>query len=113
MTKMLGMRQGGRSMCAERCVHHRLRECAKEGMPMSQSQFVSPVPGIFFRCPSPDKPPFKEVGDPIAPGEVVCLVEVMKTFYEVRAETSGSIVRFLVEDGDSVEVGQPLADVDG
>ena len=78
---------------------------------MSQGQLVSPVPGVFFRRPAPDSPPYKEEGDAIVAGDVYCLIELMKTFYEVKAEIGGHIVKFLVEDNAAVEAGQPLVEM--
>ncbi len=74
-------------------------------------QIVSPIPGTFYRRPAPEKPPYKEEGDTVASGEAIGLVEVMKSFYEVKAEAAGKIARFLVEDGDEVQAGQPLVDL--
>jgi acetyl-CoA carboxylase biotin carboxyl carrier protein len=75
-------------------------------------QIVSPLPGTFFRRPAPDKAPYKEEGETIATGDVVGLVEIMKTFYEVKAESAGKITRFLVEDDGAVQVGQALVEID-
>jgi biotin carboxyl carrier protein len=74
-------------------------------------QIVSPLPGTFYRRPAPDKPPYKQEGDAVTPGDVIGLVEVMKTFYEVKAEAAGKIVKFLVDDADEVQAGQPLVDL--
>jgi acetyl-CoA carboxylase biotin carboxyl carrier protein len=76
------------------------------------SEILSPLPGTFYRRSAPDKPPYKEVGDSVAGGDVIGLVEVMKSFHEVRAEASGTIAEFLVENEDAVMAGQPLARLD-
>ena len=68
----------------------------------------SPMVGTFYSSPSPDKPSFVSVGDSISTESVVCLVEAMKIFNEIKAETSGTIEKMLVSSGDSVEFGQPL-----
>ena len=68
----------------------------------------SPMIGTFYRRASPDKPLFVEVGDEIAPGKVVCIIEAMKLFNEIEAEISGKIVKILVEDASPVEYDQPL-----
>lgn len=75
-------------------------------------QIVSPLPGTFYRRPSPDKPAYKDEGDTVVSGDVIGLVEVMKTFYEVKADAAGRIVRFLVDNEDAVQAGQPLADLE-
>ncbi|MAJ45824.1 MAG: acetyl-CoA carboxylase, biotin carboxyl carrier protein [Planctomycetes bacterium TMED75] len=68
----------------------------------------SPMVGTFYASPSPDKPFFVKVGDTITPDTVVCLVEAMKIFNEIKAETSGVVEKILPASGDSVEFGQPL-----
>jgi acetyl-CoA carboxylase biotin carboxyl carrier protein len=75
-------------------------------------QILSTVPGTFYRRPAPDKPPFKADGDAVAIGDVIGLVEVMKSFIEIRAEISGTITRFVVDTEEPVMAGQPLAEVD-
>ncbi|MFT3936558.1 MAG: acetyl-CoA carboxylase biotin carboxyl carrier protein [Chitinophagaceae bacterium] len=68
----------------------------------------SPMIGTFYRRASPDKPLFVEVGDEIAPGKVVCIIEAMKLFNEIESEVSGKIVKVLVDDASPVEYDQPL-----
>ena len=72
----------------------------------------SPMIGTFYRRSSPDKDPFKDVGDRIKEGEVVCVIEAMKLFNEIESEVKGKIVKFLVEDNTPVEYDQPLFIVD-
>jgi acetyl-CoA carboxylase biotin carboxyl carrier protein len=72
----------------------------------------SPMIGTFYRRPAPDKPLFAEVGDEIAPGKVVCIIEAMKLFNEIESEIKGKIVKVLVEDQSPVEYDQPLFLVD-
>jgi acetyl-CoA carboxylase biotin carboxyl carrier protein len=68
----------------------------------------SPMVGTYYASPSPDKPPFVSVGGQVGPNSVVCLVEAMKIFNEIKAERSGTIVKVLVQSGQAVEFGQPL-----
>jgi acetyl-CoA carboxylase biotin carboxyl carrier protein len=68
----------------------------------------SPMIGTFYRKSSPDKPSFVEVGDDVAPGKVVCIIEAMKLFNEIESEVSGKIVKILVDDASPVEYDQPL-----
>ena len=68
----------------------------------------SPMVGTFYSSPSPDKPAFVKVGDSVTSDSVICLVEAMKIFNEIKAETSGTIEKLLVSSGDPVEFGQPL-----
>ena len=75
---------------------------------MAQSNILSPLPGTYYRRPAPDQPPYKDVGDPVAVGDVVGLIEVMKSFIEVKSEFGGKIVAFLIENEDPVMAGQPI-----
>jgi len=68
----------------------------------------SPMIGTFYRRSAPDKPSFVEVGDEVAPGKVVCIIEAMKLFNEVESEVSGKIVKILADDASPVEYDQPL-----
>jgi acetyl-CoA carboxylase biotin carboxyl carrier protein len=80
---------------------------------VAEKTITSPLPGTFYRRPSPDAEPFVTEGDAVAPGDVVGLVEIMKSFHEVKTEESGTLERFLVENEDAVEAGQDIAVVDG
>jgi acetyl-CoA carboxylase biotin carboxyl carrier protein len=72
----------------------------------------SPIIGTFYRRPSPDKPIFAEVGQTIAEGDVLCIIEAMKLFNEIESEVSGKIIKILVDDSSPVEFDQPLFLVD-
>ena len=72
----------------------------------------SPIIGTFYRRPSPDKPIFAEVGQTIAEGDVLCIIEAMKLFNEIESDVSGKIVKILVDDSSPVEFDQPLFLVD-
>jgi acetyl-CoA carboxylase biotin carboxyl carrier protein len=74
-------------------------------------QLLSPLPGTFYRKPAPDKPTYKNEGDTVAAGDVIGLIEVMKSFTEVKAETAGRIVKFLADNEEPVMAGQPLAEI--
>ncbi|MFN4140810.1 acetyl-CoA carboxylase [Aestuariivirga sp.] len=74
------------------------------------AQLLSPLPGTFYRRPAPDKPPYKQDGDSVAKGEVVGLIEVMKSFNEVKADAAGKI-RFLADNEEPVMAGQALAEI--
>jgi acetyl-CoA carboxylase biotin carboxyl carrier protein len=71
-------------------------------------QLRSPLLGVFYRRPSPDQPPFVEVGNDVGPGDPVCVVDVMKLFTQVTAGVAGRVVEICVEDGELVEHGQVL-----
>lgn len=79
---------------------------------MTTKVILAPIPGTFYRKPSPDKPPFKHEGDTLAKGDALGLIEVMKTFSSVEAEEAGRIIRFLVDDEDPVMAGQPLYEIE-
>lgn len=68
----------------------------------------SPMVGTFYRAPSPDSPPFVDVGSKVTPDTVVCIVEAMKVMNEIKAETSGVISEVLLESGKPAEFGQAL-----
>ncbi|MAH65069.1 MAG: acetyl-CoA carboxylase, biotin carboxyl carrier protein [Phycisphaerae bacterium] len=68
----------------------------------------SPMVGTFYAKPNPEKPNFVSVGDSVGPDTVICLIEAMKIFNEIKAERSGTVAKVLVENGDAVEFGQPL-----
>ncbi|MBT8255039.1 MAG: acetyl-CoA carboxylase biotin carboxyl carrier protein [Bacteroidia bacterium] len=72
----------------------------------------SPIIGTFYRKPSPDKPVFLEVGDMVAVGDVLCIIEAMKLFNEIESEVSGKLVKVLVDDSSPVEFDQPLFVID-
>jgi biotin carboxyl carrier protein len=75
------------------------------------AQILSPLPGTFYRKPAPDKPVFKSEGDTVAVGDVIGLIEVMKSFIEVHADAAGKIVKFLIDSEDPVMAGDPLVEL--
>lgn len=79
-----------------------------EGVGVQFQEIRSPMVGTFYASPDPDSPQFVQVGSNVGPSTVVCILEAMKVFSEIKAETSGTIDRILVQDGEAVEYGQPL-----
>ena len=79
---------------------------------MAIKNILSPLPGTFYRKPSPDQPPYKKEGDKVAAGDVIGLVEVMKSFNEVKADVAGRILRFVTENEDAIMAGQPIAEIE-
>jgi acetyl-CoA carboxylase biotin carboxyl carrier protein len=80
-----------------------------------ESKYVtikSPMIGTFYRSAGPDKPSFVNIGDEIAPGKPVCIIEAMKLFNEIESDIKGKIVKVLVNDSTPVEYDQPLFLVD-
>ncbi len=72
---------------------------------------LSPLPGTFYRKSAPDKPDFKNEGDTVAIGDVIGLIEVMKSFNEVKADHAGKISKFLTDNEEPVMAGQPLVEI--
>lgn len=68
----------------------------------------APMVGTFYRAPSPDAPPYVEVGDPVKEDTVLCIIEAMKLMNEIKADCRGKVVKILVENGQPVEYGQPI-----
>ena len=71
-------------------------------------KITSPMVGTFYRAPSPDSPPFLNVGDTIKKGQTLCILEAMKIMNELEAEFDCKILDILVEDGQPVEYNMPL-----
>ncbi|HHJ63918.1 MAG TPA: acetyl-CoA carboxylase biotin carboxyl carrier protein [Aquifex aeolicus] len=72
----------------------------------------SPLVGTFYRSPSPEAPPFVEVGDIVSPGQVLCIIEALKVMNEIESDVRGRVEKILVENGETVEYGQPLFLID-
>lgn len=68
----------------------------------------SPMIGTFYRSSGPDKPAFISIGDDVAVGQTVCIIEAMKLFNEIESEVKGIVVKVLVDDASPVEYDQPL-----
>jgi acetyl-CoA carboxylase biotin carboxyl carrier protein len=73
---------------------------------------TSPMVGTFYSSPSPTAPPFVNIGDHVNIGQTVCIIEAMKLMNDMPSEVAGKIVKVLVENGTTVEYGQPLFMVD-
>ncbi|MBT4524328.1 MAG: acetyl-CoA carboxylase biotin carboxyl carrier protein [Phycisphaerae bacterium] len=71
-------------------------------------EIVSPMVGTFYVSQDPDSPPFVSVGDSVAEGSTVCVIEAMKIFNEINAQCKGTVIKVLVSNGDPVEFGQAL-----
>jgi len=72
----------------------------------------SPMVGTFYRAPSPDAPSYVEVGDEVRVGQTLCILEAMKLMNELESEVSGTVRKILAENGDPVEYGQPLFEIE-
>lgn len=71
-------------------------------------EIKSPMVGTFYRAATPGEKPFVKEGDRVNSDTVVCLIEAMKFFNQIKADCSGTIVKVLANDGDPVDYGQPL-----
>src|SRR5262245_34266478 len=80
----------------------------EEKLASNLKQIKSPMVGTFYRSPAPGSEPFTEVGQPVAVGQTVCIVEAMKLMNEIGSDFNGVIRRVLTENGQPVEYGQPL-----
>jgi len=70
------------------------------------------MPGIFYRRPDPESDPYVEEGDEVSAGDTVGLIEVMKSFHEIKAEEDGTVSKFLVETEEAVSAGQDLVELE-
>lgn len=71
----------------------------------------SPFVGTFYRAPSPEAPPFTEVGQRVSKGQTVCIIEAMKLMNEIPSDADGRIVAVLAENGEPVQFGDPLFEI--
>jgi acetyl-CoA carboxylase biotin carboxyl carrier protein len=68
----------------------------------------SPMVGSFYGCPAPGSPAFVSVGQTVASGDVLCIIEAMKMMNQIEADKAGTIGAILIEDGEPVEFDQPM-----
>ncbi len=80
----------------------------EEKLASNLKQIKSPMVGTFYRAPAPGSEPFTEIGQQVAVGQTVCIVEAMKLMNEIGSDFNGVIRRVLTENGQPVEYGQPL-----
>ena len=79
-----------------------------EAKPNTHKQVLSPFVGTFYRSPSPTSAPYVDIGTRVKVGDSLCIIEAMKLMNEIEADFAGTIVETLVENGQSVEFGEPL-----
>lgn len=89
---------------------HAVPSPATEEKPAASNlkEITSPMVGTFYVAPSPDSPPYVEVGQEVTPDTVVCIVEAMKVMNEIKAEVSGVIAEVVAENGKPVQFGEVL-----
>ena len=85
-----------------------------DSLTVGEKQFLvtSPIVGTFYRAPSPESPPYVEVGSQVSKGAVLCIVEAMKIMNEIECDVSGKVSAILAENAQPVEYGQPLFIID-
>ena len=71
-------------------------------------EIKAPMVGTLYRAPSPDSPPYVEIGQIIEPGQVICIIEAMKLMNEIKSEIKGKILEITVENAEPVEFGQTM-----
>ena len=82
-----------------------------EAVAAGAAHILSPMVGTFYRAAGPGEKIFAKVGDTVAEGTTVCIIEAMKVMNEIKAEASGVITRVLVEDATAVQFGTPLFEI--
>ncbi|MBI4801541.1 MAG: acetyl-CoA carboxylase biotin carboxyl carrier protein [Elusimicrobia bacterium] len=81
----------------------------EEAAPVPAGECIkASMSGIFYRAPSPSSPPYVREGDAVRTGQVICVIEAMKVFNEIKAEEDCVIVKVLTENGKPVEPNQDL-----
>lgn len=81
---------------------------AEEDYSKSPNAVKSPMVGVVYLSADPNTPNYVKAGDSVKEGDIVCLIEAMKTFNPVKAHKNGTVSKILVEGGDPVEYGEPL-----
>ncbi len=92
--------------------HAAAAAAAEAATPTPARMIKSPMVGTFYRSPSPGSKPFLDIGSVIKEGDPVCIIEAMKIMNEIEADASGTVRRILCENGQAVEFGQPLFELE-
>lgn len=85
-----------------------LSDAAADVVALAGHTVKSPMVGSFYRTSSPGAKPYVEIGDTVAVGETICIIEAMKILNEIEADKAGVIKKIMVDNGAAVEYGQPL-----
>jgi len=87
-------------------------EAPAEAAQPTGHEITAPMVGTFYRAPSPGAKPFVEVGQQVAEGDTLCIIEAMKMLNQIEADKSGTVKAILVENGQPIEYGQALFVID-
>lgn len=79
---------------------------------MADKTVKAQMPGTFYRRPDPDSDPYVSEGDGVSAGDTVGLIEVMKSFHEVKTQDDGTVSKFLVDDEEAVDAGQDIVELE-
>jgi acetyl-CoA carboxylase biotin carboxyl carrier protein len=89
-----------------------MQPAAPAALDKNVKEITAPIVGTFYRAPSPEQAPYKEVGDRVNPDDVVCIIEAMKVMNEIKAGVAGKLKKIVVENASPVEYGQALFQVE-
>ena len=94
----------------ERLPQNRALESAEsmERAALKTVEIKAPMVGTFYRAPSPEAPPYVEVGQLVESGQVICIIEAMKLMNEIKSEIKGKVLEVLVDSTEPVEFGQSM-----
>ena len=84
------------------------RHSPEEAVPLDAAECLAPLHGVVHLQPAPGEPPFLQPGQAVEAGQLLCVIEAMKMFNEVRSDRAGTVQQVLVHSGQEVEAGQPL-----
>ena len=89
-----------------------MQPAAPPALDKNVKEITAPIVGTFYRAPSPEQAPYKEVGDRVNADDVVCIIEAMKVMNEIKAGVAGKLKKIVVENASPVEYGQALFQVE-
>lgn len=111
LARMLGSAQAPGAAAVPGAVAAEVPAAAAEDPDAGLHIVKSPIVGTFYGSPSPGAAPFVSLGDHVAKGQVICIVEAMKLMNEIESDADGEVVKCFVSNGQPIEFGQPLFSV--